>query len=343
LRNLPQNYQQNDVARIASRLKAEINISDYHDAYTIDTAMQAVAIIFSENNNFQRCTPESKYKAVLSMVCQGLNPLKGQCSFVPYGDQLQLLRDYSGSIMVAKREDKRIAAINSKVVRDGDNFEFEIVNGCYKITKHRPTIQSLNSDIIAAYAVAVDQSGQVIDADIMTIEDIKKTWRNRQLKYKGEPVVRQDGTIHPGSNHGKYPEKMTAKTVVHRLCRSIIKSSGNESIAAAAEHDEEFVIIEDMPEQLPTTEPKVLDFDAVEEKVQAPEPIQNQATREQAAKIIAQAREIGREIELFHDISEFCGRKIEKIREMTMEEAHRFFEKMIQESVQVDEDVPWKK
>jgi recombination protein RecT len=333
MRNASQ-YQQNDVARIASRLKAEINISDYHDAYTIDTAMQAVAIIFSENNNFQLCTPESKYKAVLSMVCQGLNPLKGQCSFVPYGDQLQLLRDYSGSIMVAKREDKRIAAINSKVVREGDNFDFEVVNGCYKITKHQPTIQSLNSEIIAAYAVAVDQSGQVIDADIMTMEDIKKTWRNAQLKYKGEPVVRQDGSLHPGSNHAKYPEKMTTKTVVHRLCRSIIKSSGNESIAAAAEHDEEFVVTEDL--EPVDHAPKMLDFAQPDQ-----EPETDRANHEQAGKIVAMAKAAGKKYTLFDDLSEFVGRRIEKIRELTRIEAEEYI-KTLEPNDIPDSEVPWK-
>lgn len=330
----------NEIQIFTQRLKAEINIADYHDVYTVDTAMQAVAIIFQENNGFQKCTPESKYKAVLSMVCQGLNPLKGQCSFVPYGNQLQLLRDYSGSIMVAKREDKRITSINTKAVREGDDFEFEIINGCYKITRHKPTLKSLSAPIVAAYAVAVGKDGQIIDADIMSYEDIRKTWKNAQLKYKGEPVVRQDGSLHPGSNHAKYPEKMTTKTVVHRLCRSIIKSSGNEQISEVADLDDEYVEAEVAPEP---AEIRTLDFAPKTEK-QPESESEPMANREQAEKIVAHHKAAGTDDKMMADISDFVGRPVEKIRYITQIEAAEYLTKIEtkNETPSDDEIPPWK-
>lgn len=326
----------NEIQLLSQRIKAEINVGDYHNAYTIDTAMQAVAIIFSENKGFPQCTPESKYKAILSMITQGLNPLKGQCSFVPYGNQLQLLRDWSGSIMVAKRENKNIAAINSKVVRESDHFDLDIINGVYTILKHKPDVKNLNSPIIAAYAVAVGHDGKVIDADFMSYDDIKSTWKNAQLKYKGEPVVRQDGSIHPQSNHGKYPEKMTTKTVVHRLCRSIIKSSGNESIVEAADLDDEFVAAEPEP-----VEPQVIDFAPRQEP---------QATPEQADKIVEIAKQIGELDYMLTDVSSFVQRDIKKLRELTELEANRYIEMKLKSIVQQpppdepssDETPPWK-
>lgn len=332
----------NEIQHFTTRLKAEINLNDYHDCYTIDTAMQAVAIIFQENNGFQKCTPESKYKAVLSMVCQGLNPLKGQCSFVPYGNQLQLLRDYSGSIMVAKREDKRIAAINAKLVREADDFDMDIVNGSYRFPRHKPNVRKLNSPIIAAYAVAVGHDGQVIDADIMSYEDIKKTWKNAQLKHKGEPVVRQDGSLHPGSNHAKYPEKMITKTVIHRLCRSIIKSSGNEQISEAADLDDEYVDMEVAPEP---AEIKTLDFAPRPESQPEKEPeTEPMANREQAQKIVAHHKEAGTDGEMMADISKFVGRQVEKIRYITQIEAAEYLTKIEtkNETPSDDEAPPWK-
>lgn len=325
----------NEIKHFTQRLKAEINIADYHDAYTIDTAMQAVAIIFSENNGFQKCTPESKYKAVLSMVCQGLNPLKGQCSFVPYGNQLQLLRDWSGSIMVAKRENKNIAAINSKVVRESDIFDFDIVNGIYTIIKHKPDIKNLNSPIIAAYALAIDHDGNVIDADFMSYEDIKSTWKNAQLKYKGEPVVRQDGSLHPGSNHAKYPEKMTTKTVVHRLCRSIIKSSGNESISEVADLDDEYVEVEVAPEP---AEIKTLDFaTGVEQQAEM-------ATESQAKQIIEIAKKADELEFMLQDVSDFVEREIFKLRQLSKAEADRYIDMKIKSLAQPpsNDPPPWK-
>ena len=306
----------NELQTIAQRLKQEINITDYHNNFTIDTAMQAVAAIFSENGGYPRCTAESKYKSILSMVVMGLNPLKGQCYFVPYGNQLQLQLDYSGAIMVARREDPRIASINAKVVRKGDKFDIDTINGIYTF-KHKPTIQSLNGEIIAAYAIAIDAEGTVIDSDIMTIEDIKTTWKNTNTRHKGEPVVRQDGSLHPGSNHGKWPEKMTAKTVVHRLCRSIIKSSSNVQV------DENEIVVSEIspePEKI-----ELIDFKAegqtAGEISPEPEPPCNPKQAEQITELFVQSGQPGPAIEA---TAKFFNREIKRFRDITQIEATQF-------------------
>lgn len=311
----------NEIQSIAQKLKSEISITDYHDHYNIDTAMQAVVIEFRENPKIQYCTPESKYKAVLSMVVQGLNPLKGQCSFVPYGNQLQLIRDYSGSIMVAKREDKRIADIRARVVREGDIFEFEIVNGAYVFGKHQPTIKSLNGEIVAAYAVAVTEDSVVIDSDIMTMDDIKKTWKHTNLRHKGEPVVRQDGSIHPGSNHGKYPEKMACKTVLHRLCRIIIKSSNNDQVAATADHDEEYIVSEQVEEVEQITEEKSKVIDFKPESSREPEPPCN---KDQSKTICELMKKLAPTANVMANVSEHFRRDIKRLRELTHSEANQY-------------------
>jgi len=51
----------------------------------------------------QSCTQISIANALLNMVVQGLNPMKNQCYFIPYGNQLTLMRSYFGSIAVAKQ------------------------------------------------------------------------------------------------------------------------------------------------------------------------------------------------------------------------------------------------
>ena len=51
----------------------------------------------------QVCTKPSIANALFNMVIQGLNPAKNQCYFIPYGDQLTLMRSYFGTIAVAKQ------------------------------------------------------------------------------------------------------------------------------------------------------------------------------------------------------------------------------------------------
>lgn len=303
----------NDLTIIERRLEKEIRIEDYHNNYSLQTAMQAVAVIFSENGGFPRCTIESKYKAILTMVTLGLNPLKGQCYLIPYGNQLQLQMDYSGAIMVAKREDKRIHSINSKVVRDGDVFDINTINGVYYFS-HKPTLQSLNGEIIAAYAVAVDVDGNVIDSDVMTIEDIKNTWRNTNVRHKGEPVVRADGSIHPGSNHGKWPEKMTIKTVIKRLCTGIIKSSPNATVADLA--DDEIIITE--------AEPEIIDFDQAPDPQQPQEPEEPPCNPDQAKQICEMWKQIDPESNVVDNLSAHLNRQIKRLREVTQIEAAQY-------------------
>src|SRR3972149_1794165 len=46
----------------------------------------------------EHCTQGSIANALMKMVVQGLSPVKNQCYFIPYGDQLNFQRSYQGSI-----------------------------------------------------------------------------------------------------------------------------------------------------------------------------------------------------------------------------------------------------
>ena len=325
----------NEIMTIGEQVKKQINLSSYLYAadYDADSALKAAEIIFEENNQFRQCTPESKHRAVLDMMVQGLNPLKKQCSFIPYGKELQLIREYPGSIMVAKREDRRIKDIRARVVREGELFEMEVENGLMVIRKHRPTIESWNNQIIAAYAVAVDDDEKVIDMDLMSWIDILNTWKQTNLKIKGEPVVKHDGTLNPISNHAKYPERMARKTVIHRLCRSIIKSSPNRQLQESAERsDEDIPREESFQKQIENNaNRKLIDFPqaqagAVVDAEFTSTPGEPMATKDHAKAIMA-LREAARiETDLNEDISGFVGRQIGRIRELTAAEAESYIE-----------------
>ena len=68
------------------------------------------------------CTQPSIANALLNMVIQGLNPMKNQCYFIPFGNQLTLMRSYFGSIAVAKQFGE-IRDITAEVIYVGDKVE----------------------------------------------------------------------------------------------------------------------------------------------------------------------------------------------------------------------------
>lgn len=332
----------NEIMVIGDQIKRDIDLQTYFygDGYDADSALKAAEIIFRQNNDFRQCSQESKYKCILDMMVQGLNPLKGQCSFIPYGKELQLVREYPGSIMVAKREDKRIADIRARVIRDGEVFQMDIINGLMTIKKHQPTIASWNNPIIGAYAVAVDENERIIDMDLMSWEDMINTWKNTNLKIKGEPVVKHDGTLHPASNHAKYPERMARKTIIHRLCRAIIKSSPNKQLQESAERSDE----EQNPEQIFQREvrqnanTKLIDFPAADQgAVVDAEPMATKAHADEIKKLAEQTNRVDK---IMEDVSGFVGRQISRIRELTAKEAEGYIDTMKLEMGRPDDDVP---
>ena len=72
------------------------------------------------------CTQESVANALLDTVVQGLNPVKKQCYYIPYGNTLTCQRSYFGTMAVCKRV-TGAQEIFAEVVYEGDQFEYEIM------------------------------------------------------------------------------------------------------------------------------------------------------------------------------------------------------------------------
>lgn len=325
----------NELMIIAERIKSELVIDDYSipEDFNMESALKAAAIIWRENNDFKQCTPESKHKAIMDMMVQGLNPLKAQCAFIPYGNVLQCIRQYPGSIMVAKREDPRIIDIRAQVIRKDDVFDYEMVNGLSRINSHKRTTAGWNSEIVGTYAVAVDADGNIVDMDMMSIDDIKNTWRQTRLKVKDSktkqyvPVIDANGNIHPDSNHAKYPERMYRKTVIQRLCRQIISSSPNSKLLLSAERtDEDNTIQDDIRITLnEEANSKMIDFptsnDVAKPEIVDIKPMANQEHFDRIRVAYTAAKMSGN---VMDDISGFVGREVKRVRDLTADEAEDY-------------------
>jgi recombination protein RecT len=197
--------------------------------YSPENALKSAWLIIQETKDrngksaLAVCTQASVANAMLSMVIQGLNPVKKQGYFIVYGDQLQFQRSYFGTMAVC-RQVTGAKEIFGEVVYEGDEFEYTIKRGKKIITKHVQTLGNVDrKKIIAAYCTIVTSDDQEF-SDIMTFEEIKQAWK------KSKTGAIKDGELNTSSTHGEYTAEMSKKTVINRACKAYINSSDDSNL-----------------------------------------------------------------------------------------------------------------
>ncbi|RUP38241.1 MAG: recombinase RecT [Acinetobacter sp.] len=193
------------------------------DNYSAANALKFAYLILSQavdkdkRKVLEVCTMGSIANALLEMVIQGLNPMKKQCYFIAMGSELVMMRSYQGSIAVAKRV-AGVQSINSQVVYEGDVLIYEIgKDGVKRLIKHEQAIENINNaKIRGAYAIAVTKEGDCV-LEIMNKDQIFSAWKM--------------GAGGGGTKaHTNFNDEMSKKTVVNRLCKTIINSSDDASL-----------------------------------------------------------------------------------------------------------------
>lgn len=205
---------------------------DIPASYSAANALKSAWLIIQEAQDKDKkyalevCSKISVTNAMLDMVVQGLNPAKKQCYFIVYGNRLVMQRSYLGSKAVCMRVDSSLSDIYAEVVYHGDTLEYRIDRGVKIVEVHKQKLENIDdSKIIAAYAVAVGNDGEVKRSEIMTMAQIKKAWS----KSKMYPI-NKDGSIKAGSVHDDFTGEMAKKTVTSRLAKHIIGSSGDDNL-----------------------------------------------------------------------------------------------------------------
>lgn len=159
------------------------------------------------------CTQESIKQCVQNYVSKGLNIAKKQCYLVVYGNNLTLMESYFGKQKNAKEYAN--VKINTSVIYKDEEVKINVRPDGSKTIEHKPDFSKFNTDnIVGAYAVAVNIStGEVVNSDIMTINEIKKSWAKSSSG---------------GDVHKQFPVEMCRKTVAGRLAKSFINTSDDE-------------------------------------------------------------------------------------------------------------------
>lgn len=211
---------------VTTRVRTFQNNGEIHFPanYSPENALKSAWLVIQETKDrnskaaLSVCTQASVANAMLSMVIQGLNPVKKQGYFIVYGDQLQFQRSYFGTMAVCKHT-TGAREIFAEVVYDGDEFEYMIRRGKKVVTKHVQKLGNINrTKIVAAYCTIVTADDQEI-SDIMTFDEIKMAWK------KSKTGAMKDGELNATSTHGEYTAEMSKKTVINRACKTHINSS----------------------------------------------------------------------------------------------------------------------
>jgi len=182
------------------------------------------------------------------MVIQGLSPAKKQGYFIVYGNQLQFMRSYFGTMAVTKRLEA-VQDVVAQVVYEGDTFEYAIENGRKKIIKHESRIENVDLNKIAgAYCLIILKDGNC-HTEIMNMAQIKISWSKSKMK---ENRVQQE-----------FADQMAMRTVINRACKYYANTSDDSDLliesfnrTTQAEYEEEDIA----PEIAEKANKQVIDY-----------------------------------------------------------------------------------
>lgn len=134
----------------------------------------------------------------------GLDFMNSEAYLIPYGATLNFMPSYKGMIKLCiKYSTRPINTIYAKIVRDGDEFSEEIVNGQPSVT-FRPKPFN-NAQMIGCFAVCLYKDGGMI-YEVMSKADVEQC--KKSSKSKNSPAW-------------NFYNEMAKKTVLRRLAKSI--------------------------------------------------------------------------------------------------------------------------
>lgn len=167
--------------------------------------VQNAISLLNEHPELQKYNQSSIKAGLLKGAYLGLDFYSKECYLIPYGNSLNFMIDYRGSKKLAKKYSIRpIRDIDAKIVREGDVFETETVDGNDKFT-FKPKAFS-DAPIVGAFAYVVFMDGGT-SVEVMSKAEIEKTRSHSRAK---NAMAWSD-----------FYEEMAKKTVIHRICKHI--------------------------------------------------------------------------------------------------------------------------
>ena len=135
----------------------------------------------------------------------GLDAMNNEMYLVPYGSTINFMPSYIGmQKLCIKYSSRPIKTIYAKVVREGDEFDENIINGEPSIT-FKPKAFN-NNRIVGAFAVCLYVDGGMV-YEVMSLQELEQC--RKSSKAKNSPAWE------------RFTQMMFRKTVLRRLAKSI--------------------------------------------------------------------------------------------------------------------------
>jgi len=220
----PAKFQEETIGKVLEKVNAfqEHGQLVLPKNYIAANALQSAYLVLQETVDrdkrpvLQVCSKASVANALLEMVVKGLNPIKKQCYFVAYGNELVCEESYFGKQMWAKRVGD-VKEIRGFAVYAKDVFKYERKGKITTVLEHTQDLTTIDPDnVLGAYAIIEYNDGRM-DTVIMNIKQIRSAWAMGAAK----------GT---SPAHKSFADEMAIKTVVNRACKVITNSTDDADL-----------------------------------------------------------------------------------------------------------------
>ena len=168
-----------------------------------DRIIKTVVTAAMKNPAILKCSKDSILLSVFQSLDLGLeigNAL-GEAYLVPYGSTCQMIPGYRGLVSLARRSGK-IRAIEARIVRDSDEFDFSL--GTNPQLVHKPVFSEKPAEMRAVYAIAFFNDGST-QFEVMVKAEVDAIRKRSRASGSGPWVTDYD--------------EMAKKTVVRRLSK----------------------------------------------------------------------------------------------------------------------------
>lgn len=197
---------------LALKEDLETHVSALPDGFNTDRFVQNAVALLNGNDTLQKYVKDNPQTGLAQVKAGmmrgaylGLDFLNREAYLVPYGSKLDYQTSYIGEIKLRKKYSVRpIRDIYADVVREGDDFTYEVIDG--EPTIHHKPLPFNSNKVIGAYAVCIfEDGGKLIDT--MSLEELENT--RSSSKASKSPAW------------SKFTNEMYKKTVLRRLCKTI--------------------------------------------------------------------------------------------------------------------------
>lgn len=165
--------------------------------------MQTIA----EDKNLAQCTPMSIYSSFILLAVSGLSLKDGESYLIPYGKKCTWMPGWKGRLEQINNIPGVKTLTEPICVYENEEFEFEVQDGNYVITKHKPQLNTKGQDILLVYANLIMHDGTktvylMRRDEVLSIRDRYSTSYNQ---YISKPANKD------GKRVAKYKDRFTGE------------------------------------------------------------------------------------------------------------------------------------